>query len=81
MDEENLLFEAGVYYRFPDTNKPEEECPRGMMEFRYERFKNGKSFGIGRVFTHHSIDFYKLLDNWNHKGISGGYTYIGQISS
>ncbi len=74
-DEENLLFEAGVYYRFPKNEK--EECPRGMIECRYERCHKGKSYGIGRVFilSRYPIDFYRLIDNWNRKGVTSHYSY------
>lgn len=83
MFNEELLFEAGVYYRFPNrTGSEEEKCPIGMIEFRYDRFKNGKRYGTGRVFIdgRNPIDAHKLIENWNRKGADSGYCYVILVS-
>jgi hypothetical protein len=78
MNEESVFSEAGVFYYFPPSNKPEVPCTVGMREYRYERYKNGKSLGVIRVFVMGQTDenFLKLLENWNRKGISGCYHYV-----
>ena len=75
MNDEQLLFEAGVYYRFPrhDNDLPSPD----LREYSYNRFLKGKSFGTGRVFVlgHQPIEFYKLLESWNRKGVQHGHFY------
>jgi hypothetical protein len=75
MNDNELVVEAGVHYRFQKNDK--EVCPIGMREYRYERFKEGYSFGTDRIFilSSRTLDFYILLDTWNRKG-AGKYTYV-----
>lgn len=74
---EDLIFEAGVYYRFPSSYKPDEPCPADLREFRYERFKDNVSYGVGRVFVMGRTpeNFFCLLNSWNRKGAGNGYFY------
>lgn len=77
MNEENLLLEAGVYYCFPEIGNPDSPCPNTLTEYKYKRFRDGELFGIQRVFILGSeLNFFKLLNSWNTKGISNGYCYI-----
>jgi hypothetical protein len=76
---DDLLCEVGVYYRH--TNKSTEICPSGLTEFRYERFKDGQSYGIGRIFllSKQPGEFLKLINDWNRRGSVIGYNYVAQI--
>lgn len=75
---DELLFEAGTYYAFPPFWNLDAPCPLALTEYKYKRFKDGVEYGIGRVFIlgRTAEPFFRLLNNWNAKGVSSGYTYI-----
>jgi len=79
MNDSHLIFEAGVYYCFP--HRDEDNPPVDMQAYRYDRFRNGKRYGTGRVFVlgRQPIDFHKLIESWNRKGVNSGYCYVGLV--
>jgi hypothetical protein len=63
-----LLTEAGVSYCWPrkETDIP----PWGCFEYKYRRWRNGRDFGVERIFIQspHLVSLLTLLDNWTRKG-------------
>ena len=78
MNDLDLLFEAGAYYCFPPSWKPDAPCPNCLVEYHYREFHNGKEYPIGRVFVlgRTKENFLRLLNSWNTKGLSSGYVYV-----
>jgi hypothetical protein len=74
-----LLEEAGIKYQFPPALKQDDKCPDFLKEFHYITYHKGVIISKDRVFilTNDNNTFYKLLNNWNIKGLANNYFYIG----